>query len=232
MIFTISLKEGNCCMKFLRIVLCVALALFCASGCQPLAATSSPGSHPASTPKSSAAGLTDQQLALCKLNDDYLSWQAPPPETNPIKIATAPPVKEPDWNGRLQAILGDGTFTDWKVVLYSMIPNEYREVWVNVHYTCPAGKVGILQIDLSTSSPDRSPWPHPQSKFPATSPKLGSDFSNLLSNSKQGDTLTVSGTIFSGPRYGGFPFPTTYTPIGRQNRAAREFVVRFDKMSK
>jgi len=178
-------------------------------------------------------GLTDQQAQLCKLNDDYLNWQAPPPQKNPIKLATAPAVREPDWNGRLKNILGDGTFTNWNVVIYSMMVNEYKEVSINMQFRCPKGVVrNEIWVNLNTNPFDHIAWPHERSRFPPTDPKLGSTITNFLSASKQGDSIFASGKILYGPPYAGLPFPTIYSPNGRQSLGARNLVVRFDRMAK
>jgi hypothetical protein len=185
-----------------------------------------------STNAASGSGLTDQQVQLCKLNHDFLNWQPPPQETNTIKMATAGPIREPDWNGKLQTILGDGTFTDWRAVIYSTLVNQYREVGVNVHFTCP--EANGHEITLTTTSVDRIPWPHFRSAVPSSDVKIGSDISNLLSTMNQGDSVTVSGKIFYERRYvGDLLFPTVYDlRIGRQNMGASNLSVRFDKMSK
>jgi len=213
----------------------VLLILFSIHGSQiNVAAFQNQGNANAATHSgSSGNGLTDQQVQLCKLNDDFVHWEPPPPETNAIKRATAGPVREPDWNGRLQSILGDGTFTNWKVMLYSLMVNDHREISINVHYVCrlPGREVWI---SLFTTSVDRIPWPHQRSAIPPSDPKVGSDISNLLSTMKQGDSATVSGKIFYERRYvGDLLFPTVYDlRIGRQNMGARNLSVRFDKMSR
>ncbi len=74
-------------------------------------------SRPAPHENKSPIDLTNQQIELCKLNDEFLNWHAPPPETNTIRMATAAPTREPDWNGRLQNILGDGIFINWNVII-------------------------------------------------------------------------------------------------------------------
>jgi len=199
-----------------------------------IAATAQGQSRPAPHESKPLIDLTSQQIALCKLNDEFLNWHAPPPETNTIRMATAAPTREPDWNGRLQNILGDGMFTNWNVIIYSFLVNEYKEISINVEFVCPVGIVSNqFRIKLSTSAFDHMPWPHQRSKFPPTDPKLGSEFSNFLSARKPGDKIQVSGKIFFERRYLDQPlFPVTYPVAGRQSMGAQNLVVRFDKMTR
>jgi hypothetical protein len=71
---------------------------------------------PAAFRKSSSTNaMPEQETQLCRLFDEFNHWQPPAGSSNPIKAANAPPIKEPDWKGKMHAIMGDsGAFTNWK----------------------------------------------------------------------------------------------------------------------
>jgi hypothetical protein len=176
-----------------------------------------------------------QQMALCKLFDEFNTWQPPPGETNPIKAAAAPRVKEPDWNTKMHDIMGEGAFVDWKGVLHSfaVVPNKEISITVDLP-SCGS---------FSTTSGGSNH--HYGFKLQSTQPKLGSEISNALSTMQFGDNVTISGKMFYWKKfyvplhYGGDDFnndlwPAEYHPdIGKRiTFGGHFFVVRFDKISK
>lgn len=124
-----------------------------------------------------------QEVQLCQLFDEFDHWQPPRQDSNPIKQATAPPIKEPDWQKRMNEIMGDGSFTDWKAKLHYLgVVNGEVDVIIDIpcaqFVAVPAGRNPYRGFTVRS-----------------TRPKVGSDLSNVLSAMTPQDLVTISGTL-------------------------------------
>jgi hypothetical protein len=197
---------------------------------------SSGNAKPAISAGTADAGPSRQEQ-LCKLFDEFNRWQPPPGESNPIKAASAPPYKEPDWNTKMHDIMGDGAFVNWKGKLHVFNVVANREISILVDLPCPAVTSFITVPDVRNT--------HYHFKIRSTQPKLGSEISNALSTMQPGDTVTISGTLLY---WNGFYVPAEYETDDMRNAlwpseyhpdigkriafGGHHFVVRFDKIFK
>jgi len=210
-----------------------------------------PASAPISaTAHSSGKGVPDQQSQLCNLFAEFDRYQPPYQDPNPIKQATAPPLREPDWNAKMHAIMGDsGVFTDWKGEADFSVNQSYKPARINLSVSIPS--VSRPCATLMTDQGNGWGWgsgPHINTN---TAPIVGSEISNVLSTmNQQHQPVTVSGAMFY---WKGMYLPSFYSqkdlyeqiwgtvrydsePSGIVRyvviHGGRSFVVRIDKIVK
>jgi hypothetical protein len=199
---------------------------------------------------SSGKGVPDQQSQLCNLFAEFDRYKPPYQDPNPIKQATAPPLREPDWNAKMHAIMGDsGVFTDWKGEADFSVNQSYKPARINLSVSVPS--FGRPCAILMTDQGNGWGWGSGSHINTNTAPIVGSDISNVLSTmNQQHQPVTVSGAMFY---WKGMYLPSSYgqkdlyeqiwgvvrydsEPSGIVRYVVipggRRFVVRIDKIAK
>lgn len=171
-------------------------------------------------PVAASPELPAQEVQLCNLIKEHDHWTPPPRDPNPIRAANTPPVQEPDWNAKLHALMGDGTFTDWKGTINFYV---HHPPAVEVSFILPCASNGGLVTDVNTFT-----FGTEQIRVD-TNLKLGSPLANVLSTmNHNGGSVMVSGVMLDWhgiylPGHGFVPLdPKEWHTV---------FVARFDKIA-